>query len=118
MHRGFELLRLRSVSGARDEFHLAAIVQDLKTVGPQLLGAPLKSTLRELPRASEEALAISSARQETISSARQETRPMRGTAGRTHTRNSLRPRPARGAIGGDISLQPGRWPCRRAAHLP
>jgi hypothetical protein len=110
MHQGFELLRLRGVSGARDEFHLAAIVQDLKTVGLQLLGPPLKSTLRELPRASEEALAISSARQET--------RPMRGTAGRTHTRNSLRPRPARGAIGGDISLQPGLRLCRRAAHLP
>jgi len=29
---GFEHLRLRGLSGARDEFHLAAIVQNLKTL--------------------------------------------------------------------------------------
>jgi hypothetical protein len=31
-HHGFERLRLRGFSGARDEFHLAAIVQNLKTL--------------------------------------------------------------------------------------
>jgi transposase len=31
-HHGFERLRLRGLSGARDEFHLAAIVQNLKTL--------------------------------------------------------------------------------------
>jgi hypothetical protein len=29
-HNGFERLRLRGLSGARDEFHLAAIVQNLR----------------------------------------------------------------------------------------
>ena len=32
-HHGFERMRLRGLSGARDEFHLAAIVQNLKTLG-------------------------------------------------------------------------------------
>jgi hypothetical protein len=31
-HHGFEQMRLRGLSGARDEFHLAAIVQNLKTL--------------------------------------------------------------------------------------
>jgi IS5 family transposase len=31
-HHGFERMRLRGLSGARDEFHLAAIVQNLKTL--------------------------------------------------------------------------------------
>ena len=31
-HHGFERLRLRGLSGARDEFTLAAIVQNLKTL--------------------------------------------------------------------------------------
>jgi transposase len=31
-HFGFERMRLRGLSGARDEFHLAAIVQNLKTL--------------------------------------------------------------------------------------
>ena len=31
-HHGFERMRLRGFSGARDEFHLAAIVQNLKTL--------------------------------------------------------------------------------------
>ena len=31
-HHGFERVRLRGLSGARDEFHLAAIVQNLKTL--------------------------------------------------------------------------------------
>ena len=39
-HHGFERMRLRSLSGARDEFHLAAIVQNLKTLALRLLGPP------------------------------------------------------------------------------
>jgi transposase len=35
---GFERMRLRGLSGARDEFHLAAIVQNLKTMALRLLG--------------------------------------------------------------------------------
>ena len=31
-HHGFERMRLRVLSGARDKFHLAAIVQNLKTM--------------------------------------------------------------------------------------
>jgi hypothetical protein len=31
-HHGFERLRLRGLFGARDEFRLAAIVQNLKTM--------------------------------------------------------------------------------------
>jgi len=31
-HHGFERMRLRGLCGARDEFHLAAIVQNLKTL--------------------------------------------------------------------------------------
>jgi transposase len=31
-HHGFDRMRLRGLSGARDEFHLAAIVQNLKTL--------------------------------------------------------------------------------------
>jgi hypothetical protein len=37
-HHGFERMRLRGLSGARDEFHLAAIVQNLKTMALHLLG--------------------------------------------------------------------------------
>src|SRR5580704_3456727 len=36
-HHGFERMRLRGLSGARDEFHLAAIVQNLKTMALRLL---------------------------------------------------------------------------------
>jgi hypothetical protein len=32
-HHGFERMRLRGLSGARDEFHLAAIVQNLLSRG-------------------------------------------------------------------------------------
>ena len=32
IHHGFERMRLRGLSGDRDEFHLAAIVQNLKTL--------------------------------------------------------------------------------------
>jgi hypothetical protein len=31
-HHRFERMRLRGLTGARDEFHLAAIVQNLKTL--------------------------------------------------------------------------------------
>ena len=35
-HHRFERMRLRGLSGARDEFHLAAIVQNLKTLANHL----------------------------------------------------------------------------------
>jgi len=41
-HHGFERMRLRGLSGARDEFHLAAIVQNLKTMALRLLRPPPK----------------------------------------------------------------------------
>ena len=37
-HHRFERMRLRGLTGARDEFHLAAIVQNLKTLALQTLG--------------------------------------------------------------------------------
>jgi hypothetical protein len=42
-HHGFERLRLRGLSGARDEFHLAAIVQNLKTLALRLIRPPPES---------------------------------------------------------------------------
>ena len=36
----FERMRLRGLSSARDEFHLAAIVQNLKTLASQPLRPP------------------------------------------------------------------------------
>jgi len=39
-HHGFERLRLRGLAGARDEFHLAAIVQNLKTLALRLIRPP------------------------------------------------------------------------------
>jgi hypothetical protein len=39
-HHGFERMRLRGLSGARDEFHLAAIVQNLKTLANHLWRPP------------------------------------------------------------------------------
>jgi hypothetical protein len=45
-HHGFERMRLRGLSGARDEFHLAAMVQNLKTLALRSLGPPV------LPRGS------------------------------------------------------------------
>jgi hypothetical protein len=39
-HHGFERMRLRGLSDARDEFRLAAIVQNLKTMALRLLGPP------------------------------------------------------------------------------
>ena len=46
IHHGFERMRLRGLSGARDEFHLAAIVQNLKTLALRTLKPPdaLRST--------------------------------------------------------------------------
>ena len=43
-HHGFERMRLRGLSGARDEFHLAAIVQNLKTLALRILGPPPERT--------------------------------------------------------------------------
>src|SRR5882672_986823 len=43
-HHGFERMRLRGLSGARDEFYLAAIVQNLKTLAKHILGPPPKRT--------------------------------------------------------------------------
>lgn len=45
-HHRFERLRLRGLSGARDEFHLAAIVQNLKTMALRLLTPSPKSTAK------------------------------------------------------------------------
>jgi transposase len=39
-HHRFERMRLRGLSGAQDEFHLAAIVQNLKTLASQLWRPP------------------------------------------------------------------------------
>ena len=39
-HHGFERMRLRGLSGARDEFHLAAIAQNLKTLALRLIRSP------------------------------------------------------------------------------
>jgi hypothetical protein len=41
VQHGFERMRLRGLTGARDEFHLAAIVQNLKTMALRL-GRPPK----------------------------------------------------------------------------
>jgi hypothetical protein len=40
VQHGSERMRLRGLTGARDEFHLAAIVQNLKTMALRLLGPP------------------------------------------------------------------------------
>jgi transposase len=40
VHHRFERMRLRGLSGARDEFHLAAIAQNLKTLATQLWRPP------------------------------------------------------------------------------
>lgn len=41
-HHGFERMRLRGLTGARDQFHLAAIVQNLKTMALRLICPPPK----------------------------------------------------------------------------
>jgi hypothetical protein len=40
VQHGFERMRLRGLTGARDELHLAAIVQNLKTMARCLVGPP------------------------------------------------------------------------------
>jgi hypothetical protein len=40
IHHGFERMRLRGLSGARDEFLLAATVQNLKTLALGIHGPP------------------------------------------------------------------------------
>ena len=40
VQHGFERMRLRGLTGARDEFHLAAIVQNLKTMALRLGHTP------------------------------------------------------------------------------
>ena len=40
VHHRFERMRLRGLSGVRDEFHLAAIVQNLKTLALRTIGPP------------------------------------------------------------------------------
>jgi hypothetical protein len=39
-HHRFERMRLRGLSGARDEFHLAAIAQNLKTLANRVWRPP------------------------------------------------------------------------------
>ena len=56
VQHGFERMRLRGLTGVRDEFHLAAIVHNLKTmavrlVGPQQ-GEPLRRWRKRLARLS------------------------------------------------------------------
>jgi hypothetical protein len=48
IHHGFERMRLRGLSGARDEFHLTAIVQNLKALALRALKPPnaLRSAAR------------------------------------------------------------------------
>jgi len=43
-HHGFERMRLRGLPGGRDEFHLAAIVQNLKTLALSLIRPPPQPT--------------------------------------------------------------------------
>src|SRR6478609_760939 len=43
-HHGFERMRLRGLSGVRDEFHLAAIVQNLKMLALRLIEPPPERT--------------------------------------------------------------------------
>jgi hypothetical protein len=43
-HHGFERMRLGGLSGARDEFDLAAIVQNFKTLALRILGPPPQRT--------------------------------------------------------------------------
>jgi hypothetical protein len=43
-HHGFERMRLRGLSGAHDEFLLAAIVQNLKTLALRSVGATARPT--------------------------------------------------------------------------
>jgi Transposase DDE domain len=47
VHHGFERMRLGGLSSVRDEFHLAAIVQNLKTLALRTIGPP--AALRHAP---------------------------------------------------------------------
>src|SRR5665647_82191 len=49
-HYRFERMRLRGLSGARDEFHLAAIVQNLKTLARQVCRPPPHTAERRTRR--------------------------------------------------------------------
>ena len=44
-HHRFERMRLRGLSGARDEFHLAAVVQNLKTLAKHIWRPPLREPM-------------------------------------------------------------------------
>lgn len=44
-HHRFDRMRLRGLTGARDEFHLAAIVQNLKTMALRLIHPPPERAL-------------------------------------------------------------------------
>jgi hypothetical protein len=44
IHHGFERMRLRGLTGARDEFHLGAIVQNLKTLANHIWRPPSEPT--------------------------------------------------------------------------
>ena len=46
VHHRFERMRLRGLTRARDEFHLAAIVQNLKTLASPIWRPPLKRARR------------------------------------------------------------------------
>jgi hypothetical protein len=48
VQHGFERMRLRGLTGARDEFHLAAIVQNLKTMALRLVGPPIRGACAEI----------------------------------------------------------------------
>jgi len=49
VHHRFERMRLRGLTGARDEFHLAAIVQNLKTLANQIWRPPPNLSKPYLP---------------------------------------------------------------------
>jgi hypothetical protein len=44
VHHRFERMRLRGFTGARDEFHLAATVQNLKTLANHIWRPPTNSS--------------------------------------------------------------------------
>ena len=44
IHHGFDRMRLRGITGARDEFHLGAIVQNLKTLANHIWRPPGQPT--------------------------------------------------------------------------
>ena len=49
-HHRFEHMRLRGLSGARDEFHLAAVVQNLKTLAKHIWRPPLREPTPAIAR--------------------------------------------------------------------